>query len=199
MPLPQLVGTGFQVLFHSPPGVLFTFPSQYSALSVTGGVQPCGVVPAASRRVPRVLRYSGSCRLPRGFAYRALTSCGAPFHASSAPPSGRSWQSTTPPRVRSGLGPPGFARRYSRVRFFFLFLRLLRCFSSPGAPRAGYVFARRWPGLPRPGSPIRTPADHRACAPPRSFSQLVASFFGPPVPRHPSCALPCLTSVSAPR
>ena len=33
--LPQLVNTGFQVLFHSPPGVLFTFPSQYSALSVT--------------------------------------------------------------------------------------------------------------------------------------------------------------------
>ena len=33
--VPQLVNTGFQVLFHSPPGVLFTFPSQYSALSVT--------------------------------------------------------------------------------------------------------------------------------------------------------------------
>ena len=31
----QLVNTGFQVLFHSPPGVLFTFPSQYYALSVT--------------------------------------------------------------------------------------------------------------------------------------------------------------------
>ena len=29
-----LVGTGFQVLFHSPPGVLFTFPSQYYTLSV---------------------------------------------------------------------------------------------------------------------------------------------------------------------
>ena len=27
--LPQLVNTGFQVLFHSPTGVLFTFPSQY--------------------------------------------------------------------------------------------------------------------------------------------------------------------------
>ena len=27
--LPQLVGTRFQVLFHSPPGVLFTFPSRY--------------------------------------------------------------------------------------------------------------------------------------------------------------------------
>ena len=27
--LPQLVSVGFQVLFHSPPGVLFTFPSRY--------------------------------------------------------------------------------------------------------------------------------------------------------------------------
>ena len=33
--VPQLVNTRFQVLFHSPPGVLFTFPSQYYALSVT--------------------------------------------------------------------------------------------------------------------------------------------------------------------
>ena len=33
--LRQLVNTGFQVLFHSPPGVLFTFPSQYYTLSVT--------------------------------------------------------------------------------------------------------------------------------------------------------------------
>ena len=30
-----LVNIEFQVLFHSPPGVLFTFPSQYYALSVT--------------------------------------------------------------------------------------------------------------------------------------------------------------------
>ena len=33
--LPQFVNTGFQGLFHSPPGVLFTFPSQYYSLSVT--------------------------------------------------------------------------------------------------------------------------------------------------------------------
>ena len=32
--LSLLVNTGFQVLFHSPPGVLFTFPSRYYALSV---------------------------------------------------------------------------------------------------------------------------------------------------------------------
>ena len=33
--LPLLVNTRFQVLFHSPPGVLFTVPSQYFPLSVT--------------------------------------------------------------------------------------------------------------------------------------------------------------------
>src|SRR4029434_7767282 len=29
--LRRIVGTRFQVLFHSPPGVLFTFPSRYSS------------------------------------------------------------------------------------------------------------------------------------------------------------------------
>ena len=33
--VPQLVNIWYQVLFHSPPGVLFTFPSQYYTLSVT--------------------------------------------------------------------------------------------------------------------------------------------------------------------
>ena len=39
----------------------------------------------------------------------------------------------TPGCTHPGLGSSGFARRYSRNRFFFLFLRLLRCFSSPGS------------------------------------------------------------------
>ena len=34
--LPMLVSIRFQILFHSPPGVLFTFPSRYFSLSVTG-------------------------------------------------------------------------------------------------------------------------------------------------------------------
>ena len=33
--LSLLVNIGFQVLFHSPSGVLFTFPSRYYTLSVT--------------------------------------------------------------------------------------------------------------------------------------------------------------------
>ena len=40
----------------------------------------------------------------------------------------------TPVRTRSGLGSSAFARRYLRNRCFFLFLRVLRCFSSPGSP-----------------------------------------------------------------
>ena len=39
----------------------------------------------------------------------------------------------TPWCSHHGLGSSGFARRYSRNRCFFLFLRLLRCFSSPGS------------------------------------------------------------------
>jgi hypothetical protein len=45
--LPTPVSAWFQVLFHSPPGVLFTFPSRYCPLSVTkeylalGGGPPC--------------------------------------------------------------------------------------------------------------------------------------------------------------
>ena len=34
-----------------------------------------------------------------------------------------------------GLGCSDFARHYFRNRFYFLFLRVLRCFSSPGSPR----------------------------------------------------------------
>ena len=42
-------------------------------------------------------------------------------------------QSITPECSHSGLGWSHFARRYSGNRVFFLFLRVLRCFSSPGS------------------------------------------------------------------
>ena len=55
-----LVNIRFQVLFHSPPGVLFTFPSWYYALSVDICVLPWRVVPPASHGISRVPRYSGA-------------------------------------------------------------------------------------------------------------------------------------------
>ena len=54
----QLVNIGFQVLFHSPPGVLFNFPSLYYTLSV----------------IQVVFRLGGwSPRLPSGFHVSAGT------------------------------------------------------------------------------------------------------------------------------
>ena len=44
------------------------------------------------------------------------------------------------PRAVHGLGSFPFARRYLGNRCFFLFLRVLRCFSSPGCLLTGYVF-----------------------------------------------------------
>ena len=41
----------------------------------------------------------------------------------------------TPSCTHDGLGSSAFARRYLRNHCYFLFLRLLRCFSSPGSLR----------------------------------------------------------------
>ena len=74
--LPQLVNTGFQVLFHSPPGVLFTFPSQYYALSVTKWYLALGGGPPHFPQgfsCPAVLWI---LPLPIAFMYEALTLSG---------------------------------------------------------------------------------------------------------------------------
>ena len=73
-------------------------------------------------------------------------------------------------RNNTGLGYSDFARRYYRNHFCFLFLRVLRCFSSPGLPPCGYYIFNIV------GCPIRISSDQRVCAPPRSFSQLITSF-----------------------
>ena len=52
-------------------------------------------------------------------------------------------------------------------------------FQFAGFPSMRYVFTHGYMGLsPHVGSPIQTPADQRAFAPPRGFSQLVAPFVG---------------------
>ena len=80
-----LVSTRFQVLFHSPPGVLFTFPSRYSCTIGRGRVFSLG---GWSPQLQSGLPGSRPTRVPRSppvarFAYRALTSFGGPFQAAS--------------------------------------------------------------------------------------------------------------------
>ena len=84
----------------------------------------------------------------------------------------------TPVCSHTGLGSSLFARRYLGNRCFFLFLRLLRCFSSPGSPLYTIFFIYRYMALRHVGSPIQISAALWIFAPPRGFSQLITSFFG---------------------
>ena len=73
------------------------------------------------------------------YPYGAFTLYGAPFQGTSGSP-GRRWvgshNSTSPPSFEGGFGLPcsAFPRRYSRNPYWFLLLRVLRCFNSPGSP-----------------------------------------------------------------
>ena len=73
------------------------------------------------------------------FAYGAFTLYGRTFQFSSTIHASRYEWSTTPDK--SGLGSSPFARRYLGNRCFFLFLRVLRCFSSPGYLLCTYGFS----------------------------------------------------------
>ena len=77
--VPQLVNTGFQVLFHSPPGVLFTFPSQYYALSVTKEYLALGGGPPEFPQGSTCLAVLWILPLPIVFMYEAFTLSGRSF------------------------------------------------------------------------------------------------------------------------
>ena len=86
--------------------------------------------PPASDRVPRVRPYSGSCPVSHVFAYGSFTLYALTFQPCSANMS-TSFGSPQPQVQAPGLASFPFARRYWENRGCFLFLRVLRCFSSP--------------------------------------------------------------------
>ena len=96
---------------------------------------------------------------------------------------------TTPRSKLLGLGSFPFARRYLGNRCFFLFLPVLRCFSSRSAPRMTMYSSYGDCALPQPGFPIQISTDQSLLAAPRGFSQLATSFFGAWCHWHPPCAL----------
>ena len=91
------------------------------------------MVPPTSHKVPRVSWYFGYCRFSQDFRYGAFTLFGRLSQNRSLNLPQWLVQSVTPACTHAGLGSSHFARRYSGNRVFFLFLRLLRCFSSPGS------------------------------------------------------------------
>lgn len=153
-----LVGIRFQVLFHSPPGVLFTFPSRYSSsigrqrVFSLGGwspLLPIGfLVPHGTQARTLQLRVISDTGLspsmaefPNSFSYYA-----------SLP---GTWQCTHPygllPRIRNGchllhvcgLGSSPFARRYSGNLFLISSPPGTKMFQFPGFPPYTYVFSVR--------------------------------------------------------
>ena len=133
-PLLPLVGVQFQDLFH--PLIQGTFHLSLTVLvhyRSLRSIQPYRMVPADSTGVSPAPAYSGFCIIKFYYLYGAITLYGRLFHvflillfyriAALQPHNGLN---------RCGLGSSVFARHYLRNHYCFLFLRVLRCFSSPG-------------------------------------------------------------------
>ena len=125
--------------------------------------------PADSRRIPRAPRYSGAGSPGLQVSRKGLSPAAAAFSTAF-----RYRQSVTSPPVlqprprldADGLGSCAFARHYLRNRFYFLFLRVLRCFSSPRSPRA-----QRGVGIAAHGFPHSdTAGSQRICRSPAFFA-----------------------------
>ena len=170
---------GFRVFFTPLLEVLFTFPSRYWStiglsvvFSLAGWSPP---IPAEflvfrGTQVPAgaLVRISGTGLSPAA----ATLSCVFPY------PSERALAPVLQPRARPqdrpGLGCCAFARHYLRNHFCFLFLRVLRCFSSPRSPRTLTARcrdrSRRVPpfGHPRINGHLPLPAAFRSLSRPSS-------------------------------
>jgi hypothetical protein len=84
MGLSRFVSTRFHVLFHSPTGVLFTFPSRYYALSVITEYLALEDGPPSFKQgfsCPALL--TNSSPRPLHFAYGTITRYGAAFQPAS--------------------------------------------------------------------------------------------------------------------
>ena len=175
-----LVSIWFQVLFHSPPGVLFTVPSRYYSLSVTRSYLALwdgphifardftcpvllwnsldGHLISVTGLLPCIVLFSNNLHLSFDLSHRGPKPQ-ANFFA---------WFGLL--QFRSPLLPQSF--------FYFLFLYLLSCFGSVGSPHnimySCYV-TTTWLVV---CFHIRKSTDNRLFASPRRLSQLITSFIG---------------------
>ena len=177
--LPLLVNTGFQVLFHSPPGVLFTFPSRYYALSVTisylglEGGPPC-FPPDFS--CPAVLW----CQLAVfGFRVRVFHPLGRRFPTRFHYPTSMLYAGPQPRGACSSVWPLSLSLAATQEIDVSFFSSGYLDVSVPRVPFSGTMdsFQDDRTFL-RPGFPIQISTDQCLLAAPRSFSQLATSFFG---------------------
>ena len=92
------------------------------------------MVPPSSHGISRAPRYFGYCSSTFVFTYRILTFFDQPSHAVRLTIIVLN-AVLNPERIAPlGLASSAFARHYSQNLGWFLFLALLRCFSSGGSP-----------------------------------------------------------------
>ena len=99
------------------------------------------MVPANSCKIPRVPHYSGAKLEIQIFTYATITLYGGLFHTLPLIILFRYvWSHDPKGASPSGLGWSGFARRYSQNHYYFLFLQVLRWFTSLSLLYLPYVF-----------------------------------------------------------
>src|SRR6202012_4263915 len=186
----RLVSTRFQVLFHHPsPGHFSPFPHGTSALSVT---RKYSGLPGGPGRFTRnstgSVLLGNTLRRTRNFTYGTVTRYGQTFQTVRLPrifvtPRQHGSTDRTAPQPptcnarrlshRPGLASSPFAHHYSGNRFCFLFLRVLRCFTSPRYHHAPYAFRRRRPPMTVAGFPhSETPGSQLGCQLPGAYRRL---------------------------
>ena len=151
------------------------------------------MVPPYSHRVSRVRRYSGYRWLFRLFAYRILTFFDLPSHAILLNLDNTVLCPNPESITTLGLASSAFARHYLRNLCWFLFLALLRCFSSGGSLHTPMYSVYDDQTLLWPDCSIRKSAD---ISPTYGSPQLIAVshvLHRLSVPRHSPCALCSLT------
>lgn len=187
-----LVSTRFQVLFHSPPGVLFTFPSRYWFTIGRQGVFSLG---RWSSLLPTGFPVSRGTQDPSrraaDFGYRAVTFCGRSFQIHFTCPLPfllRTGRPATPigkanrfglfpfrsPLLRESLSAPTFtgtAFAFSSSGYLDVSVPLVCLLPS-------YGFRWRYQFFQLVGSPIRKSSDPSLLTAPRGISVFVPSFIG---------------------
>ncbi len=145
------------------------------------------MVLAGSGRISPVPPYSGYRPVGQPYVYGAFTLCGHVFQTCSTLFVRLCAGPTTPCCMQQGLGCSAFARHYLRNHYCFLFLRVLRCFSSPGSCHAvGVTVPLHGTRLPHSD----THGSRVVCTSPWLFAayRVLRHLWEP---RHPPYALSC--------
>ena len=132
----MLVSSRFHVLFHSPPGVLFTFPSRYCCAIGHTGVLSLTRWSSLIHTEFHVLRATRDTARPVSFSRTGLSPSLERHSNASANVPGPRCCPTTPMVETIGLGSSPFARRYSGSRFLLSFPPATKMFQFAGLARA---------------------------------------------------------------